>query len=77
LPISRNQPCRGHGYEAAKDFDPSVAGTHHAISNSGGVQQDVFVTFLGQSAMFSSFSAVQPSFAGETYDYFYGVGLAQ
>jgi hypothetical protein len=46
-------------------------------SNSGGVQQDVFVTFLGKSAVFSSFSAVRPAVAGETYDYFYGVGLAQ
>jgi hypothetical protein len=27
--------------------------------------------------VFSSFSAVRPAVAGETYDYFYGVGLAQ
>lgn len=44
-------------------------------TTTAGVQQDVFVTFLGKSAVFSSFSAAQPSFAGETYDYFYGVGL--
>jgi hypothetical protein len=43
--------------------------------NVGGVQQDVFVTFQGQSAIFSSFSAALPSVAGETYAYFYGVGL--
>jgi hypothetical protein len=41
----------------------------------GAVQQDVFVSFLGQSAIFSSFSAALPSTAGETYAYFYGVGL--
>jgi len=41
----------------------------------GGVQQDLFVSFLNQSAIFSSFSAALPSAAGETYDYFYGVGL--
>jgi hypothetical protein len=41
----------------------------------GGMQQDVFVSFLNQSAIFSSFSAVVPAAAGESYNYFYGVGL--
>lgn len=46
-------------------------------STDGSVQQDVFVSFLGQTVMFSSFSAVLPSVANETYSYFYGVGLTQ
>lgn len=39
-------------------------------------QQDVFVTFMGQAMLFSSFTANLPwaSPAG-TYNYFYGVGL--
>jgi hypothetical protein len=46
-------------------------------STDGSVQQDVFMSFLGQTVMFSSFSAVLPSVANETYSYFYGVGLTQ
>jgi len=39
-------------------------------------QQDVFVTFVGNSVMFSAFSADLPWSAGSsTYDYLYGVGL--
>jgi hypothetical protein len=41
----------------------------------GSVQQDVFVSFLNRSAVFSSFAAALPSTPNETYDYFYGVGL--
>jgi hypothetical protein len=38
-------------------------------------QQDVFVTFLNNSMMFSSLSADLPWSQGGTYNYFYGVGL--
>ncbi len=38
-------------------------------------QQDVFVNFLNNSMLFSSFSANLPSSQGGTYNYFYGVGL--
>ena len=44
-------------------------------TTNGAVTQDVFVSFLGHTVMFSSFSAQQPSVPNETYDYFYGVGL--
>jgi hypothetical protein len=64
-------------YGTAGELADPCYGLFTFRSNSGGVQQDVFVTFLGKSAVFSSFSAAQPSVAGETYDYFYGVGLAQ
>jgi hypothetical protein len=39
------------------------------------LQQDVFVTFLGQAMLFSSFTANLPWSSGGTYNYFYGVGL--
>jgi hypothetical protein len=42
---------------------------------SGGVQQDVFVTFMDRSILFSSFSTAVPTAPGNTYDYLYGVGL--
>jgi hypothetical protein len=64
-------------YGTAGELADPCYGLFTFRSNAGGVQQDVFVTFLGKSAVFSSFSAAQPSVAGETYDYFYGVGLAQ
>ena len=38
-------------------------------------QQDVFVTFMGQAMLFSSFSADLPWGSGNTYNYLYGVGL--
>lgn len=38
-------------------------------------QQDVFVTFMGQAMLFSSFTANLPWASGGTYNYFYGVGL--
>lgn len=60
---------------------PSLANPCYGLftfqTTDGSVQQNVFVSFLGQTVMFSSFSAVLPSVAGETYSYFYGVGLTQ
>jgi len=38
-------------------------------------QQDVFVTFMGQAMLFSSFTANLPWASGGTYNYFYGVAL--
>jgi hypothetical protein len=38
-------------------------------------QQDVFVTFMGNAMLFSSFQANLPWSSGGTYNYFYGVGL--
>jgi hypothetical protein len=38
-------------------------------------QQDVFVTFMGQAMLFSSFTANLPWNSAGTYNYFYGVGL--
>jgi len=64
-------------YGTAGELADPCYGLFTFRSSSGNVQQDVFVTFLGKSAVFSSFSAVQPSVPGETYDYFYGVGLVQ
>jgi len=38
-------------------------------------QQDVFLTFMDRSVMFSSFTATLPWGTGNTYSYLYGVGL--
>jgi hypothetical protein len=38
-------------------------------------QQDVFVSFMDKSMLFSSFSANLPWTSGDTYDYLYGVAL--
>lgn len=38
-------------------------------------QQDVFVTFLGQAVMFSSYKTALPLNGGNAYDYFYGAAL--
>jgi hypothetical protein len=38
-------------------------------------QQDVFVTFLGQAVLFSSFKTALPMNGGNAYDYFYGAAL--
>lgn len=38
-------------------------------------QQDVFLTFMDQSLLFSSLKADLPWQSGNAYDYFYGVGL--
>lgn len=40
-------------------------------------QQDVFVTFMGQAMLFSSFTANLPWNSGGSYNYFYGAGLKQ
>jgi len=42
---------------------------------SASAQQDVFVTFMGQAMLFSSFTANLPWASSGTYNYFYGVGL--
>lgn len=42
---------------------------------TGGVQQDVFVSFLGNAAVFSSFQTALPIGGYAPYTYYYGVGL--
>jgi hypothetical protein len=60
---------------------PSLANPCNGLftfqATAGALTQDVFVSFLGHTVMFSSFSAQLPSVPGETYSYFYGVGLTQ
>ncbi len=38
-------------------------------------QQDLFVTFVSGAMLFSSYKTALPMGGGNTYDYFYGVGL--
>jgi hypothetical protein len=42
---------------------------------SAGSRQDVFVTFVDRAVLFSSFTTSLPVQPGNSYDYFYGVGL--
>lgn len=42
---------------------------------TGNSQQDVFVSFQGNAAIFSSFQTALPVVQSATYTYFYGVGL--
>jgi len=62
-------------YGSAGELTDPCFGVFTVRLTVGAVQQDLFVSFLNRSAIFSSFSAALPSTAGETYDYFYGVGL--
>jgi hypothetical protein len=43
--------------------------------STGGVQQDVFVSFLGNAAVFSSFQTAVPIGGYAPYTYYYGVGV--
>ena len=43
--------------------------------SSGGVQQDVFVSFQGNAVVFSSFQTALPIQGYAPYTYYYGVGL--
>jgi hypothetical protein len=43
--------------------------------STGGVQQDVFVSFLGSAAVFSSFQTALPVGGYAPYTYYYGVGM--
>jgi hypothetical protein len=43
--------------------------------SSASAQQDVFVAFIGQAMLFSSFTANLPWASNGTYNYFYGVAL--
>lgn len=63
-------------YGSAGELSDPCYGVFTVRISTGSVQQDVFVSFLNRSAIFSSFSAALPATPSETYDYFYGVGLA-
>lgn len=43
--------------------------------STGGVQQDVFVSFQGNAVIFSSFQTALPIQSSAPYTYYYGVGL--
>lgn len=54
--------------------DPCFGLFTFRVTNAG-VQQDVFVSFLDHSLLFSSFSTAVSATPGDPYDYLYGVGL--
>jgi hypothetical protein len=63
-------------YGSAGELDDPCNGLFtFQFINSNGLQQEVFVAFMGQAMLFSSFSAKPPWGSGGNYNYFYGVGL--
>lgn len=62
-------------YGSPGELDDPCNGVFTFQVTSNGLQQDVFVAFMGEAMLFSSFSANLPWGSGGTYNYFYGVGL--
>ena len=62
-------------YGTAGELQDPCWGLFTVRITTGSSQQDVFVSFLNSSMLFSSFSANVPWSQGGTYNYFYGVGL--
>jgi hypothetical protein len=62
-------------YGSSGELDDPCNGLFTFQVSSNGAQQQVFVTFMGQAMLFSSFSANLPWGSGGNYNYFYGVGL--
>jgi hypothetical protein len=62
-------------YGSAGELSDPCYGLFTYRLTTASAQQDVFVTFMGQAMLFSSFTANLPWSSGGTYNYFYGVGL--
>jgi len=62
-------------YGSSGELQDPCWGVFTVRITTGSSQQDVFVSFLNNSMLFSSFSANLPWSQGGTYNYFYGVGL--
>jgi len=59
----------------ANELEYACNGLFTFQTTSNGAQQQVFVAFMGQAVLFSSFKANLPWGSGGNYNYFYGVGL--
>jgi len=57
------------------EFQDPCFGLFTFRTTTASFQQDIFVSFLDRAVLFSSFKAGLPWRPGNTYDYFYGVGL--
>jgi len=55
--------------------DPCNGLFAYRIVVPGSHENDVFVTFVGNSVVFAKYSANLPSTSSSTYTYWYGVGL--
>ncbi|MGB7584473.1 MAG: hypothetical protein WBM11_06480 [Terriglobales bacterium] len=62
-------------YGSAGELQDPCYGVFTFRVTTASSQQDVFVTFMGNALLFSSFQANLPWTSGGTYNYFYGVGL--
>jgi hypothetical protein len=66
----------GYLYGSAGELADPCNGMFTFRVTTANSQQDVFVTFVKNAVVFSTFSAALPWNAGNgTYDYQYGVGL--
>ncbi|MGA9385373.1 MAG: hypothetical protein WBV63_10145 [Candidatus Sulfotelmatobacter sp.] len=65
----------GYLYAGAGELNDPCNGLFTFQVSSNGAQQQVFVAFMGEAILFSSFSANLPWGSGGSYNYFYGVGL--
>jgi hypothetical protein len=59
----------------ANELSDPLFGMFTFRMSTGGVQQDVFVSFQGNAAIFSSFQTALPIQGSAPYTYYYGVGL--
>ncbi len=62
-------------YGTAGELNDPCNGLFTFQVSGNGAQQQVFVAFMGEAMLFSSFSANLPWGSGGSYNYFYGVGL--
>jgi len=73
IPVANTSYLYASGNSAMLD-DPCNGLFTFEVTNNG-VKQEVFVAFMGEAMLFSSFSANVPWGSGGSYNYFYGVGL--
>ncbi len=73
IPVANTSYLYASGNSAELN-DPCNGLFTFEVTNNG-VQQEVFVAFMGEAMLFSSFSANLPWGSGGSYNYFYGVGL--
>jgi hypothetical protein len=62
-------------YGTAGELNDPCFGLFTFQLTTGSSQQDVFVAFINQALLFSSFTAALPVGQSSTYNYLYGVGL--
>ena len=62
-------------YGSAGQLQDPCFGLFTLRLTTANLQQDIFVSFMGQAMLFSSYQTSLPMNGANPYDYFYGVGL--